>query len=80
MCRYFLRGACVREDCPYLHKKLSLKAEICIDFLRGYCSRAANVSYVFKLVLILINSSISSSAICVMSLYVRSLPVRANVS
>lgn len=57
VCRYFLRGACVREDCPYLHKKLSLKAEICIDFLRGYCARAADVSYVFKLALILMNSS-----------------------
>jgi len=43
VCRYYLRGVCVREDCPYLHKKLSRKVEICIDFVRGYCPLAAEV-------------------------------------
>ncbi|CAD7002750.1 unnamed protein product [Ceratitis capitata] len=31
---------CVRTDCPYLHKKLSITADVCQDFLRGYCKLA----------------------------------------
>lgn len=30
----------MREDCPYLHKKLSAKAEVCVDFLKGFCKLA----------------------------------------
>lgn len=38
-----MQGVCVRNDCPYLHKKLSDNAEVCIDFLRGYCKLADKV-------------------------------------
>lgn len=43
VCKYYLQGICVRNKCPYLHKKLSNNAEICMDFLRGYCDLADKV-------------------------------------
>lgn len=43
VCKFFLQGVCVRNDCPYLHKKLSNEAELCIDFLRGFCQLAEKV-------------------------------------
>lgn len=45
-CKYFLEGLCTREDCVYLHVKISAKAEICKDFLEGYCKKAKEVSVV----------------------------------
>lgn len=39
-CKFFLAGICVRDDCPYLHKKLNAKADVCPDFVRGFCERA----------------------------------------
>lgn len=39
-CKFFLAGICVRDDCPYLHKKLNAKANVCPDFVRGFCERA----------------------------------------
>ncbi|KAL9699124.1 hypothetical protein quinque_002565 [Culex quinquefasciatus] len=41
VCRFFLEGRCVKNDCPYLHKKVSETERICEDFLRGYCPLAA---------------------------------------
>lgn len=41
VCRFFLEGRCVKNDCPYLHKKVSEMERICDDFLRGYCPLAA---------------------------------------
>lgn len=43
VCRFFLEGRCVKNDCPYLHKKVSETERICEDFLRGYCPLAAKV-------------------------------------
>lgn len=42
-CKFFLEGMCSREDCPYLHVKVNPKAEICQDFLKGYCKQAQEV-------------------------------------
>lgn len=39
-CKFFLAAICVRDDCPYLHKKLSARADVCPDFVRGFCERA----------------------------------------
>lgn len=41
VCRFFLEGRCVKNDCPYLHKKVSELERICEDFLKGYCPLAA---------------------------------------
>lgn len=45
VCKFFLQGLCVRDDCPYLHKKLNEKAQICLEFQRGFCELADKVSY-----------------------------------
>ena len=37
MCSYFIRGKCTRDDCPYLHVNVNRDAEICEDFVNGYC-------------------------------------------
>lgn len=42
-CNYFLEGRCLKDDCPYLHVKVSAKADICKDFLVGYCKLAKEV-------------------------------------
>lgn len=42
-CKFYLLGMCGKNDCPYLHKKVTAKTSICIDFLKGYCERAAEV-------------------------------------
>lgn len=43
-CKYFLEGCCVRDSCPYLHVKVSAKADICKNFLCGYCPDGQEVS------------------------------------
>ncbi|EFA84091.1 hypothetical protein PPL_03164 [Heterostelium album PN500] len=37
VCYQFLRGMCTHENCPYLHVYVSRDAEVCPDFLKGYC-------------------------------------------
>ncbi|KAF4517867.1 hypothetical protein B566_EDAN001821 [Ephemera danica] len=37
-CQYFLDGCCTRKPCPYLHVKVNAKANICQDFVAGYCA------------------------------------------
>ncbi|CAM9213945.1 unnamed protein product [Sphacelaria rigidula] len=37
VCIYFERGMCFTPNCPYLHVKVSKKAAICPNFLKGYC-------------------------------------------
>jgi hypothetical protein len=44
VCAFFLRGVCTREDCPYLHVKVSEGAQVCQDFVAGFCPLAEKVS------------------------------------
>uniref|UniRef100_A0A0S7EPT9 ZC3H3 n=1 Tax=Poeciliopsis prolifica TaxID=188132 RepID=A0A0S7EPT9_9TELE len=37
VCSYFLKGICNNSDCPYSHVYVSRKAEVCDDFVKGYC-------------------------------------------
>lgn len=43
VCSYFLKGVCSNSNCPYSHVYVSRKAEVCTDFLRGYCPLGAKV-------------------------------------
>ena len=38
-CSFFLEGLCTRDNCPYRHVKVNPDAEVCPDFLKGYCPR-----------------------------------------
>lgn len=44
VCQFFLRGKCSNDNCPYSHVNVSKKAEVCEDFLKGFCSRGQQVS------------------------------------
>lgn len=46
VCKYYLQGMCSKskDDCPYLHKKLSDSTKLCTEFLKGYCPLADKVS------------------------------------
>ncbi len=37
VCYHFLRGMCTNDSCPYSHVYVSPEAEVCKDFLKGYC-------------------------------------------
>lgn len=43
-CRFYLEGLCSKDDCPYLHVKINPKADICKDFVEGFCKKGAEVS------------------------------------
>lgn len=43
VCSYFLKGICNNSNCPYSHVYVSRKAEVCPDFLKGYCPRGEKV-------------------------------------
>ena len=38
VCSYFLLGECTKDDCPYRHVNVSEDADVCQDFLKGYCA------------------------------------------
>jgi hypothetical protein len=42
-CSYFLRGVCNRDNCPYRHVNVSKTAEVCQDFVKGFCSLGEKV-------------------------------------
>lgn len=44
VCQFFLRGTCSNDNCPYSHVNVSKKAEVCEDFLKGFCSRGQQVT------------------------------------
>ena len=44
VCQFFLRGTCSNDNCPYSHVNVSKGAEVCEDFLKGFCSRGQQVS------------------------------------
>jgi len=41
VCHHFLRGVCTNETCPYSHVYVDPDAEVCPDFLKGYCPKGA---------------------------------------
>lgn len=43
VCSYFLKGICNNSDCPYSHVYVSSKAEVCEDFVKGYCPEGEKV-------------------------------------
>lgn len=43
VCSYFLKGICNNSDCPYSHVYVSRKAEVCEDFVKGYCPEGEKV-------------------------------------
>ena len=43
VCSFFLRGVCTKDNCPYVHVSVGKDAEVCQDFLRGYCPRGEQV-------------------------------------
>ena len=43
VCSYFLKGICSNSNCPYSHVYVSRRAEVCTDFLKGYCPLGAKV-------------------------------------
>lgn len=42
-CKYFLKGCCVNDHCPYLHHKLNENVPLCPEFLKGFCPEADQV-------------------------------------
>lgn len=42
-CNYYLQGRCFKDDCQYLHVKVSAKADICKEFLEGFCKLGKEV-------------------------------------
>lgn len=47
VCSYFLKGICNNSDCPYSHVYVSRKAEVCDDFVKGYCPEGEKVKTVY---------------------------------
>lgn len=43
VCSFFLRGVCTRDNCPYLHVSVGPDAELCGEFIKGYCPLGENV-------------------------------------
>ena len=44
VCSYFLRGVCTKDDCPYLHVYVGENAEVCQDFVKGFCPNGDKVA------------------------------------
>ncbi|CAG9799500.1 unnamed protein product [Chironomus riparius] len=42
VCKYYLKGQCLKtkENCLYLHKKLTDGTKLCVEFVKGYCPLA----------------------------------------
>lgn len=49
VCSYFLKGTCNNSDCPYSHVYVSRKAEVCQDFVKGYCPEGEKVTHTNKI-------------------------------
>ena len=43
VCSYFLRGVCTKDSCPYLHVYVGENAEICQEFVKGFCPNGDKV-------------------------------------
>lgn len=46
VCKFYLKGLCgkTKEECYYLHKKLTDGTKLCVEFVKGYCPLADKVS------------------------------------
>lgn len=42
-CSYFIKGACGQDRCPYAHTYVGHDAQICDDFVQGFCSKGNEV-------------------------------------
>jgi hypothetical protein len=45
-CSYFIKGACGQDNCPYAHSYVGHDAQICEDFVQGFCSKGIEVCFV----------------------------------
>lgn len=43
MCRYFERGACRKDNCPFVHLRENRKA--CIYYMEGNCNKGAKCNF-----------------------------------
>lgn len=41
VCYRFILGTCLDENCPYPHVNVNPRADVCSDFLAGYCPRGS---------------------------------------
>ncbi len=48
VCSFFLWGLCTRPVCPYLHVSVGKDADICQDFVGGFCSLGDKVLFTGK--------------------------------
>lgn len=37
VCTFFEQGLCTNDNCPYSHVRVNPNADLCPDFLKGYC-------------------------------------------
>lgn len=42
-CSYFIKGACGQDNCPYAHSYVGHDAQICDDFVQGFCGKGIEV-------------------------------------
>lgn len=70
VCKYYLQGACIKskDECLYLHKKVSDGTKLCAEFLKGYCPLAEKVSRIIRLKNMLQYLFISSVICCMLIL------------
>ena len=64
VCQFFLRGKCSNDNCPYSHVNVSKKAEVCEDFLKGFCSRGQQVCLLSLFTILLFAALISIAMQC----------------
>lgn len=48
VCSFFLKGICNNSECPYSHVYVSRKAEVCEDFVKGYCPQGEKVQIFYE--------------------------------
>ena len=48
VCSFFLKGICNQDNCQYRHVNVSENAEICKDFVNGFCGKGDQVSIIKK--------------------------------
>ena len=74
VCSFFLRGVCTKDNCPYVHVSVGKDAEVCQDFLRGYCPSGEQVCDVVLSYMDCIGARMVDQAIAGLSSYLADLP------